>query len=138
MCLGGCHEQTQLPVIKAGWSELREVTYPLGNVTGNQIKKTGHMTGSAASSSGASAYAPIAGCTSCHDQADIATRTGYTFPHAQRATGTGAGTQTFLWYNIAGSTIDAAVPMTNSNMKSFDGACLKCHRTATEGIGITH
>ena len=26
----GCHEQTQLPVIKAGWAELREVIYPLG------------------------------------------------------------------------------------------------------------
>jgi predicted CXXCH cytochrome family protein len=134
----GCHEQTQLSVLKAGWAELRENLYPLGNVAGNQVLKTGHMTGSAASSEGASAYAPIAGCISCHDQTDLATRSGYTFPHAQRATGSGAGTQTYLWYNIAGSTTDTEVPMTDSNMKSFDGACLKCHRTDTQGIGLTH
>lgn len=134
----GCHEQTQLPVIKAGWSELREVIYPLGNVPGNQILKTGHMTGSAPTTETLSAYAPIAGCTSCHEQADAATRTGYTFPHAQRATGTGSGTQNYLWMSIAGDTTDALTPMTNSNMKSMDGACLKCHRTTTEGIGLTH
>jgi len=134
----GCHEQTQLPVIKAGWSELREQIYPLGNVPGNQILKTGHMTGTAATTETLSAYAPIAGCTSCHEQADGTTRTGYTFPHAQRATGAGAGTQTYLWMSIAGDTTDALIPMTNSNMKSMDGACLKCHRTTTQGIGVTH
>jgi len=134
----GCHEQTQLPVIVKGWSELREQIYPLGNVPGNQILKTGHMTGSAAANGAAASYAPVAGCTSCHDQVDGTTRSGYTFPHAQRATGAGAGQQTYLWYNIAGSTVDAPVAMTNSNMKSMDGACLKCHRDATEGIGINH
>jgi len=134
----GCHEQTQLPVIRAGWSELREQIYPLGNIPGNQILKTGHVTGSAATSEGASAYAPVAGCTSCHEQADAATRSGYTFPHAQKATGTGAGTQTYLWMNIAGQVGDPLVPMTNSNMKSFDGACLKCHRDGVDGIGLTH
>jgi len=134
----GCHEQTQLPVIRKGWSELREQIYPLGNVPGNQVLKTGHMTGTAAANNAAGSYAPVAGCTSCHDQTDATTRSGYTFPHAQRATGAGAGLQTYLWYNIAGSTVDAPVAMENSNMKSFDGACLKCHRTATEGIGIDH
>ncbi len=134
----GCHEQTQLPVIRKGWSELREQIYPLGNIAGNQILKTGHMTGTAAANNAAASYAPIAGCTSCHDQADGATRTGYTFPHAQRATGTGSGTQTFLWYTIAGSTVDAPVDMTTTNMKSFDGACLKCHNSGAAGIGITH
>jgi len=134
----GCHEQTQLPVIRAGWSELREVIYPLGNIPGNQVLKTGHITGSAATSEGASAYAPVAGCVSCHEQADGTTRSGYTFPHAQRPTGAGTGTQNYLWMSISGTTTDTLTPMTFSNMKSMDGACLKCHRTGTQGIGLTH
>lgn len=131
----GCHEQTMLSVIKKGWAENRETTYPLG---GSKIMKTGHMTGEAANSAALDAYAPVSSCTSCHDQKDVTTRTGFTFPHAQRATGAGAGNQTYLWYNIAGNTTDVLTPMTDSNMKSFDGACLKCHRTTTQGIGVTH
>jgi hypothetical protein len=130
----GCHTTTQLTVLKAGWSESRDTTHDAGV----QILKGGHVSGSAATSEGASAYAAVAGCTSCHDQVDTTTRSGYTFPHAQRATGAGAGVQTRLWMNIAGTTTDTPVPMTDSNMKSFDGACLKCHRTGTTGIGITH
>lgn len=127
----GCHEQTMLPVISAGWSEQRETVYPLG-VT---IAKTGHMTG--ALPMGTVAYAPVASCVSCHDQVDATTRSGHTFPHAQRATGAGSGQQTYLWYNISDTTTGTLDPMINSNMKSFDGACLKCHRTGTAGVGIT-
>lgn len=137
-----CHQQTMLPVIQAGWAEERVKIYSSSaaadNVPSNMVMKTGHMTGTAAAD-GVRAFAPVAGCTSCHDQADPATRSQYTFPHAQRPTGAGAGTQTYLWMNIGGYVGDTAVPMTNTNMKSFDGACLKCHRDATntQGIGLT-
>lgn len=139
----GCHEQSMLPVIKEGWSESRVVNYS-GNdavdfLPGNMKMKTGHGTGTLAA--GTFAAAPVASCNSCHDQEDSATRSGYTFPHAQRATGTGAGVagnaQNFLWYNIAGFVGDTKVPMINQNQKSFDGACLKCHRgSASSGVGF--
>ena len=143
----GCHVQSMLPVIKAGWSEQRQTTYP----TGPTIAKTGHMTGALAPNPAyptlggnmAVAFAPVASCTSCHDQTDAQTNSGHTFPHAQRATGTGAGVpgnaQVYLWYNIAANSNASSTPMTSKNMKSFDGACLKCHRgdNTTNGVGLS-
>lgn len=144
----GCHEQTMLPVINKNYAESRETTYPSGLYT----MKTGHITAAADASftagvtSGATAHAsfnPINGCTSCHDQTDSLTRTGFTFPHSQTAAGTsnlGAG-RAYLWMGIAsnasGSDLTA---MTDPNMKSFDGACLKCHRSSDglSGIGVSH
>ena len=51
--------------------------------------KTGHVAGSFDATSGAGSYAPIAGCTSCHDQTDSANTVAgnFTFPHGQTATG---------------------------------------------------
>jgi hypothetical protein len=127
----GCHEQSQFAVIKAKWAENKEGVYP--GTEPWTVSKTGHLSVSAV---GTTAYTAASSCAGCHDQTDSTTRSGYTFPHAQRATGAGAGVQTYLWYNIAGNTTDAKVPMQNQNMKSFDGACLKCHRTTTSGVGI--
>ncbi|MEI8082313.1 MAG: hypothetical protein WCI74_10765 [Actinomycetes bacterium] len=132
----GCHEQTQLPVIVAGWAENREQIYPLGNVPGNQVLKTGHMSVSA--NDGVSSFTSATSCIGCHDQVDTTTRSGHTFPHAQRATASVGTTQNFLWYNLAGNTTDAKVAVLNPNEKNFDGACLKCHRTTTSGVGITY
>lgn len=127
-----CHVQTMLSVVQAGWAENREIIY------GDEVNlraKTGHLSVSAV---GGTAYTAASSCAGCHDQVDSTTRSGYTFPHAQRATGAGAGGQTYLWYNIAGNTTDAKLPVVNANMKSFDGACLKCHRTTVSGVGITY
>jgi len=127
-----CHVQTMLSVVKAGWAEEKEINY------GDEVNlrmKTGHLSVSGA---GATSFTAATSCAGCHDQVDTTTRSGYTFPHAQRATGAGAGTQTYLWYNIAGEAGDAGIPMTNQNMKSFDGACLKCHRDNGSGVGLTY
>ena len=132
----GCHEQSLFAVVNAGWSEFKEGQYPGTEPWDlNGVKKTGHISVSAV---GSTAYTAASSCAGCHDQTDATTRSGYTFPHAQRATGAGAGVQTYLWYNIAGNTTDTKVPMQNTNMKSFDGACLKCHRTTASGVGITY
>ena len=37
----------------------------------NRDSKTGHVAGTFAAVPGAASYAPIAGCTSCHDQTDV-------------------------------------------------------------------
>ncbi len=129
-----CHVQTLLAVVNAGWAEEREILY------GDDVNlrfKTGHISAQAI---GSTAFAAATSCAGCHDQVDATTRSGFTFPHAQRPTGAGAGQQTYLWYNIGDGAGNATVPMTNSNMKSFDGACLKCHRNGalTSGVGITY
>jgi predicted CXXCH cytochrome family protein len=126
----GCHTDTMLPVVKAGWGENR-ATNGVGAVA-----KTGHIS---VQGIGATSFKAATSCIGCHDQVDSATRTGFTFPHAERATGSGAGTQNYLWYNIAGDSAGTdAAPMTTTNMKSFDGACLKCHRSTTSGVGIAY
>jgi predicted CXXCH cytochrome family protein len=128
-----CHVQTALAIVQAGWGEYRYNNYPL-DASGKKMK-TGHLSVSAI---GNTAYTAASSCAGCHDQVDSATRSGYTFPHAQRASTDGPGGQTFLWYNIAGNTTDTKQPMLNANQKSFDGACLKCHRTTVSGVGITY
>lgn len=133
-----CHVQTMLAVIEKGWNEEREILY------GDDVNlrfKTGHTSVDAVDQT---AFAAATSCAGCHDQVDATTRSGYTFPHAQRATGTGAGiagaAQVFLWYNIGDGAGNATTPMYNSNQKSFDGACLKCHRNGalSSGVGITY
>lgn len=135
----GCHEQTMLPVLRSGWSERRVTIYP----SGSTILKGGHVS-SAEASGTHSSYAPVTSCTSCHDQTDAASRSGYTFPHSQSAfatstSNTGAA-RAYLWMTYSSSVGASATPMTTTNQKSFDGACLKCHRSTggTSGIGITH
>ncbi|TDB39556.1 MAG: hypothetical protein D9V44_00870 [Actinobacteria bacterium] len=137
----GCHEQTMLPVINKGYAEDRLTKYP--ESFGTEVLKTGHITASAEATSAHASYNPIYGCTSCHDQTDDATRSGFTFPHSQTAVGAsnlGAG-RAWLWMgiasNAAGSDLTA---MSDPNMKSFDGACLKCHRSSdgAAGVGASH
>ncbi len=55
----------------------------------NRDSKTGHVAGTFAAVPGAASYAPIAGCTSCHDQTDSANTVAgnFTFPHGQTPTG---------------------------------------------------
>ena len=55
----------------------------------NRDSKTGHVAGTFAAVPGSGSYAPIAGCTSCHDQTDAANTVAgnFTFPHGQTPTG---------------------------------------------------
>jgi len=137
----GCHEQTQLTVLAKGWAEQREQIYPLGNIPGNQELKTGHLSSATATSTHAS-YVSYDGCTGCHDQTDAGTTSGYTMPHSQTAFGaSNTSVRSYLWMTINGGVGSTdATAMSATNMKSFDGACLKCHRdvTGNAGIGITH
>lgn len=154
----GCHVQTLLAVVEKGWSETRYDTY---EATHGYADKTGHL--GIAGTTGV-AFAPVESCVSCHDQEDPATVngndstvSGYTFPHGQVATWqqpgqvvTGAtyadstegpataGPRAWLWMNIGEYVGATKTPMTTSNMKAYDGACIKCHRAdATTGVGLT-
>jgi len=134
-----CHEQTMLTVLRSGWAEERRTAYPSGPST----LKTGHLS-SAEATEAHSSYAPATGCTGCHDQTDASTRSGFTFPHSQSAyataTSNSGATRAYLWMTYAGSVGASGAPMGTVNEKSFDGACLKCHRSSggTSGIGLDH
>jgi hypothetical protein len=120
----------------------------------SRVLKTGHVAGSFGADASLTAYAPIAGCTSCHDQTDSAnTVTGnFTFPHGQTPTGatnlvladgvtSATGFRSRIWAGYAGQLGDALVYTAGTNEKAYDGQCLKCHRQfdgeATVGIGLT-
>ncbi|PKQ21190.1 MAG: hypothetical protein CVT66_01700 [Actinobacteria bacterium HGW-Actinobacteria-6] len=128
----GCHVQTLLAVVKKDWSEQRDTVYGSGETTA----KTGHM-GVAASDAASHNYAPVAGCTSCHDQTDAGTASGYAFPHSQTAYGaSNLGTsRAYLWMGYAGSVGDTMTAV-GSGEKAYDGTCLKCHRSTGSAAGI--
>ncbi|MDZ4169184.1 MAG: cytochrome c3 family protein [Coriobacteriia bacterium] len=142
----GCHYQTLLSVTTKGWSEDRKG--PRYDLTDHR-NVTGHMTAGAAANNNAGSYTPVASCVSCHDQTDSLTGdgsttvSGFTFPHGQvpsaSSTNNTGGQRAYLWYTTAANSTGAGASyFTQPNDKAFDGACLKCHRNATSGIGITH
>jgi len=115
----------------------------------NRDSKTGHVAGTFAAVPGSGSYAPIAGCTSCHDQTDSANTVAgnFTFPHGQTPTGNtnalaeGGGTGTMvrsrIWSGWSGDILGTKT-VTTSTSKAYDGQCLKCHRDgAGAGIGLT-
>jgi predicted CXXCH cytochrome family protein len=123
----------------------------------SRTSKTGHVAGTFAAAAGEGSYAPIAGCTSCHDQTDSANTVvgNFTFPHGQTPTGntnlkmavgasadgtTGTGHRARIWSGWSGDVLaDKTVTFsTPTGQKAFDGQCLKCHRNgAGAGIGLT-
>jgi len=149
---GGAYRTDNTGAEAAGWG---------GN--DNRDSKTGHVAGTFAAVGAAASYAPIAGCTSCHDQTDGANTVAgnFTFPHGQSATGatnlyladgvtpaTTGGDVTLntavrsrIWSGWSGA-LGANRIVTGSSpagQKAFDGQCLKCHRDgAGNGIGLTH
>lgn len=132
-----CHYNTLLAVLTRNYSELRDDVYPLGE--GDAVTKTGHLTVAPFNASAAS-YAPVASCTSCHDQTDAATKSGYTFPHSQVAAGsTNLAGRAYLWMGYASHLGSTLQPVASPEQKAYDGTCLKCHRDAanTAGIGLT-
>lgn len=136
----GCHGQTMLAVVAKGWAEERAITPDAPYAA--WVLKTGHS-GSAEATAAHASYAPVTGCTSCHDQTDGATRSGFTFPHSQTAHATAASntgaSRAWLWMTYAGSVGATPTPVGEGD-KALDGTCLKCHRDTggTAGIGITH
>jgi len=146
----GCHVQTLLAVVRTGWAETRYDTYDADH---GYVDKTGHLgqvgVNTVPAYNGAQrAFVPVASCVSCHDQTDTATAgresvstvSGYTFPHSQTPLGTSnlGVSRAYLWMGIAADSASAKVGMTTTNMKAYDGACLKCHRSPTSGVGITY
>lgn len=134
-----CHGQTMLSVLQAGWTEQRQTVYLEGN-TAPTIAKTGHLTSNGAVN--AYSFAVVTDCESCHDQTDLGTGSGFTFPHSQTAYGasnTGT-TRSYLWMTTSSNLGAPVGAVTNTNDKPKDGTCLKCHRNAANdaGIGITH
>ncbi len=115
----------------------------------NRDSKTGHVAGTFAAVAADGSYAPIAGCTSCHDQTDSANTVAgnFTFPHGQTPVGTtnalaengttGTMVRSRIWSGWSGA-VGAQRTVTTSTSKAYDGQCLKCHRDgAGEGIGLT-
>ena len=126
----------------------------------NRDSKTGHVAGSFDATPGAGSYAPIAGCTSCHDQTDTGNTVAgnFTFPHGQVAAGasnlttdgvnplpaksvydpTGPGIRSRIWAGYSGKVGGALTVTAGTNQKAYDGQCVKCHRDgAGDGIGLT-
>lgn len=138
-----CHGNTMLPVIAKGWAESRGTLYPNDNFMVQDPSlnsmKTGHIAGSAEATATHASYTPIDGCTSCHDQTDAATTSGFTFPHSQTAYGaTNLAGRAYLWMGYAAQKGDPLTAVGQGD-KAFDGTCLKCHRdTDGSGIGVTH
>ena len=148
-----CHVQTLLTVLNKGYSEQRYVDYnapawPDGRTlaNGGYVMKTGHQTVVEADAVRGVAFAPVDSCVSCHDQSDAATAgnpystvSGFTFPHSQTPRGASnfGAARAWLWMGYAGSLEDTVTGMANNTDKAFDGACLKCHRSGTSGIGLT-
>lgn len=139
-----CHYNTTLAVLGKNWAESRDAQYPLpadeiGEPGDGMIMKTGHLSSAEATAAHAS-YAAVNGCVSCHDQTDAGTTSGYTFPHSETpfgASNLGAG-RAYLWMGYGETTTDTLTAVANSGQKAYDGTCLKCHRTGSSGIGVTH
>jgi hypothetical protein len=117
----------------------------------NRDLKTGHVAGTFAAVPTSASYAPIAGCTSCHDQTDEANTVygNFTFPHGQTPTGdtnlvladgvtSATGSRARIWSGYAGAVGAPLVFTAGTSQKAYDGQCLKCHRDgAGAGIGLT-
>lgn len=130
--ISGCHDQTMLAVLEAGWSESRVTTYGAAST----VPKTGHLS---VGSTNAFSFAAVTDCESCHDQTDSVSRSGFTFPHSQTAAGTSnTSVRSYLWMTISDELGNPVGAMTTTNDKPKDGACLKCHRDGAAGIGLTH
>ena len=117
----------------------------------NRNWKTGHVAGSFAAVTTAGSYAPIAGCTSCHDQTDTDNTVAgnFTFPHGQTPTGDtnlfladgvtmATGARSRIWSGYAADLLGNKIYTAGTAQKAYDGQCLKCHRDGTgSGIGQT-
>ena len=116
----------------------------------SRAPKTGHVAGSFAAIPDNGSYAPIAGCTSCHDQTDSANTVAgnFTFPHGQTPLGisnlttdgltSATGVRSRIWAGISGSVGATMMVTPGTPEKAYDGQCLKCHRDlAGNGIGLT-
>lgn len=95
------------------------------------------------------AYAPTARCNSCHDSVDARIGNVKQFPHGNNnidASGVQvayAGGTTAAWFTLADNFGGTSV---NTNVRTptgagaytsaMDGACLKCHKSATGGVGV--
>jgi len=127
----------------------------------NRDSKTGHVAGTFAAVPNDASYAPVAGCTSCHDQTDAENTVAgnFTFPHGQVAAGasnlstdgvnplpaksvydpTGPGIRSRIWAGYGAKVGGALTYTAGTDQKAYDGQCLKCHRDTdgTSGIGVT-
>jgi hypothetical protein len=173
-----CHAEASYAIVDKGIRELRNhgtgitsgSAYRTDNtgaeVAGyggndNRDQKTGHVAGTFAAVPAQASYAPIAGCTSCHDQTDAANTVAgnFTFPHGQVAAGasnlstdgvtplpaksvydpTGPGARSRIWSGYSGGVGAVKTYTAGTNQKAYDGQCLKCHRDgAGNGIGLTN
>lgn len=139
--ISGCHDQTMLAVLTAGYSEPRKTVYTDPAVAPS-INKTGHLSSVAMDS--VSSFASVSDCESCHDQTDGGTTNGYTFPHSQTpfVAGNSGSTRSWLWMTIADRQGGLVQGMTGTEYqdKAKDGACLKCHRNnaGDAGVGISY
>ena len=97
------------------------------------------------------AFAPTARCNSCHDAVDARIGGAKQFPHGNdniAADGTHvayAGGTTAAWFTLAdyfgGTSVNTNVRQptgAGALTVAMDGACLKCHKSATGGVGVSY
>lgn len=91
------------------------------------------------------AFANVGACKSCHDSIDYRiSPTTKQFPHGNNvinSSGVDEGTTSAAWFTVSAylGSPDATTTVRGSGITSgSDGACLKCHRDGTNGVGITY
>ena len=154
----GCHTNSTFGVVTAGAETSVTIGTTVGAmVTGHRVIASATSTWNADASMGTTktnltiAYAPVDYCNSCHDLADDNNAGKAAFPHAlsnvvNAAVGADGTWRPAVWLTAAADSgaDNAAVGAYNDYIGPdagggiIDGACLKCHRSSTEGVGITY
>lgn len=158
----GCHTNSMFGVVTAGAETSRTVAAAGQMVTGHRVIAdataawAGELYGSNMTSGKgiAIAFKPVEYCNSCHDLTDDNNGGKEAFPHAINdvvsvAQGKVAGTRPAVWLTAAPDSATQSTVVGAYNDYSaadgnaagggiVDGVCLKCHKSATAGLGITY
>jgi hypothetical protein len=163
----GCHVNSMFGVLSAGTTSTVELGSGTGNfkdVTGHRVIASATTNWNAngtdfpTTKTGLTiAFAGVSYCNSCHDLRDDNNLGRPAFPHAlsgvvDSAAGADGTWRPTVWLTAGAYTgatktavgpyndYDAAAPPAGGGAGGgiVDGTCLKCHRSATNGVGITY
>lgn len=162
----GCHTNSMFGVVTAGAVGPAVIGATTKDVTGHRVIAPATTTWNADGSFGSGktnitiAYKPVEYCNSCHDLTDDNNDGKEAFPHAINDVvsvdqGKVAGHRNAVWLTAApdAETTSTVVGTYNDYVGSedasatdayaagggiIDGTCLKCHKSATAGLGITY
>jgi hypothetical protein len=146
----GCHDGSYAVTVKNASASTLDAAMTAGQFSGHRVM--------ASASGSTNAYAPVAGCTSCHDAQDGFG--GQAFPHNwgvpsgaitwATVDGVLEATNQSMGWLLVGEYAGATKTSNNGPMGKLghagpdggtlsDGVCLKCHRgSATTGVGFDY